>query len=357
MKKILIMAGGTGGHVFPGLAVAKELTKNNEFEVLWLGTRERMEARLVPQHGFDIAYIDIQGVRRNGMARKLLAPFKILKAIGQARKVIKEFKPDVVLGMGGYASGPGGIAAWLSHIPLVLHEQNAAAGLTNRILANFATVVCLGFPNNLARKKSDVVGNPIRDEISAIAQFPIECINDRRIRVLVVGGSLGAQVFNETLPPVLAKYKNIEVKHQTGKGNKEATQKKYQELNYQDNVEVLEFIDDMADAYTWADIVICRAGALTVAEIAAAHKMAIFVPLPSAVDDHQTKNALSLVNANAALLVAQKDFNETTVCGILDRYIADPGLITDMSKNARDVAILDATEKVAGYCQKLAGEQ
>ena len=155
-KKILIMAGGTGGHVFPGLAVAKYLS-DRDWDVLWLGTKERMEARLVPQHGFEIAFIDIQGVRRNGLLRKLLAPFKIIRAVAQARRIVRDFKPDVVLGMGGYASGPGGVAAWLSHVPLVLHEQNAAAGLTNRILANFATVVCLGFPNNLAYKKSNVV--------------------------------------------------------------------------------------------------------------------------------------------------------------------------------------------------------
>lgn len=352
-KKILIMAGGTGGHVFPGLAVAKYLS-DRDWDVLWLGTKERMEARLVPQHGFEIAFIDIQGVRRNGLLRKLLAPFKIIRAVAQARRIVRDFKPDVVLGMGGYASGPGGVAAWLSHVPLVLHEQNAAAGLTNRILANFATVVCLGFPNNLAYKKSNVVGNPIRDEIAAISQFPIEAIEDRKIRILVVGGSLGAMVFNETLPAIFARYENIEVKHQTGRGNREKTQKLYEELKCTDRVEVLEFIDDMADAYTWADIVICRAGALTVAEIAAAHKMAIFVPLPSAVDDHQTKNAQSLVQADAAVLVAQKDFNEQNLCSILDKYIADPALITEMSRNARDGAILDATEKVANYCQKLA---
>lgn len=355
-KKILVMAGGTGGHVFPGLAVAKYLN-DRDWDVLWLGTRERMEAQLVPKHGFEISFIDIQGIRRNGLVRKLLAPFKILKAVIQAHKIIREFKPDVVLGMGGYASGPGGMAAWLNHIPLVLHEQNAAAGLTNKILANFASVVCLGFPNKLAHKKSNVVGNPIRDEISAISQFPIEEIGDRTIRILVVGGSLGAQVFNERLPEIFAHYSNIEVKHQTGKGNREETLKRYETLKYTSNVEVTEFIDDMADAYTWADIVICRAGALTVSEIAAAHKMAIFVPLPTAVDDHQTKNAQSLVEAKAALLVAQKDFNAQNVGAILDRYTKDPSLITEMSKQAREVAILDATQKVASICQKLANNE
>lgn len=352
-KKILIMAGGTGGHVFPGLAVAQNLLEKG-WQIRWLGTKERMESKLVPQHGFDISYINISGVRRNGLLRMLIAPFKIIKAIFEANKVINEFKPDVVLGLGGYASGPGGIAAWLKGIPLVLHEQNAVPGMTNKILSNFAKTICTGFPGAFKSQKSTVIGNPVRTEILALSDLPIESIRNRNLRILVVGGSLGAKVFNEELPKLFSLYSNLDVRHQTGRGNYESTCKIYDDLKIQDRVQVLEFINDMADAYIWADVVICRAGALTVAEIAAAHKAAIFIPLPSAVDDHQTKNALSLVNANAAKIVPQSQISSGKLKNVLDEMVQTPEIVEEMSRCAHNVAILDATENLSKICEQLA---
>lgn len=354
-KKILIMAGGTGGHVFPGLAVARYLADRG-WQVLWLGTRERMESRLVPEHGFEISYIKVSGVRRNGLMRKLTAPFMILKAIWQANRVVRDFGPSVVLGMGGYASGPGGIAAWLNRIPVILHEQNAAAGLTNRVLSHFASRICMGFAGAFKRDNAQVVGNPVREEIAALSEFPIEDPGDRPLRLLVVGGSLGASFFNERLPAVLTRLQNARIRHQTGRGNLEATQKRYEELSDMSNVEVCEFIDDMADAYTWADAVICRAGALTVAEVAAAHKPAVFVPLPTAVDDHQTQNARSLEAAGAAFVIQQRDATDEALLELLGRLQNEPGLIAEMARNSRDAAVLDATERVAAVCEELAGD-
>lgn len=353
-KKILIMAGGTGGHVFPGLAVARYLS-NREWEIRWLGTRERMESRLVPEYGFDISYISVSGVRRNGILRKLYAPFMIIKAIWQANRIIREYKPDVVLGMGGYASGPGGIAAWLNRIPVILHEQNAAAGFTNRALSHFSSRICMGFAGAFQCENAVVVGNPVREEISAISDFPIETVEDgRTLRILVVGGSLGASFFNERFPGVFAKLDNVEIKHQTGRGNFESTRKRYEELGVLPRVEVLEFISDMADAYIWADVIICRAGALTVAEVSAAHKPAIFVPLPTAVDDHQTKNAESLQSVGAAFILQQKDFNDEALTELIVKLDKDRELLSDMARKSRDAAILDATEKVAAICEEAA---
>ncbi len=354
-KKLLVMAGGTGGHVFPGLAVAEYL-RDKDWEILWLGTKERMESRLVPQHGFDIAYIKVAGVRRNGIMRKLASPFMVIRAILQARKVVKSFKPDVVLGMGGYASGPGGIAAWLSRIPLVLHEQNAAAGMTNKILAHFAAKICLGFKGAFTGDRTKVVGNPIRREIAALDDLPLDDIDNRPVRILVVGGSLGAQVFNEKLPGAFARLSNIEVRHQTGRGNVDPVKQRYSQLGADNWANATEFIDDMADAYIWADIVVCRAGALTVAEVTAAHKVAIFVPLPSAVDDHQTKNAMSLVKEDAAFIIPQSKFTEDEIVKVLQELTNKPDRITAISKKVKELAVLDATEKVASICEQLADE-
>ncbi len=352
-KKILIMAGGTGGHVFPGLAVARYLS-NKEWDVMWLGTRERMEAKLVPEHGFEISFISVSGVRRNGILRKLYAPFMIVKAIWQANRIIRNFKPDVVLGMGGYASGPGGIAAWLNRIPVILHEQNAAAGFTNRALSHFSSRICMGFAGAFQCENAVVVGNPVREEIAAISDFPIETPEETRpLRILVVGGSLGASFFNEKFPGYFSKLDNIEVKHQTGRGNFESTKKRYDELGISSRVEVLEFISDMADAYIWADVVVCRAGALTVAEVSAAHKPAIFVPLPTAVDDHQTKNAQSLESIGAAFILQQKDAGEDSFVELVGKFQKDRDLLSDMARKSRDAAILDATEKVAAICEEL----
>ncbi|WP_324018540.1 undecaprenyldiphospho-muramoylpentapeptide beta-N-acetylglucosaminyltransferase [Aeromonas caviae] len=351
-KTLLVMAGGTGGHVFPGLAVADRL-KAQGWTIHWLGTADRMEAELVPAHGYPISFIDIQGVRGNGIKRLLAAPYRVIKSVLQARQVLKTIQPDVVLGMGGFASGPGGVAAWLSGIPLLLHEQNAAAGLTNKLLARIARRVLMAFPGAFApNARTAVVGNPVRPEVVALPDPQLRSSCDP-LRLLVVGGSLGARVLNEQVPPaVAAAGVPIEVRHQCGKGNGEAVAASYAGLGVE--AEVSEFIKDMADAYAWADLVVCRAGALTVSEVAAAGVAAIFVPLPHAVDDHQTRNALTLVDGGAAEFLPQSELTPAALASRLSWLAGRRETLLNMAQAARRVAIIDAAERVADECKRLA---
>ena len=350
-KTLLVMAGGTGGHVFPGLAVADKL-KSEGWQVSWLGTAKRMEANLVPEHGYEIDFIDVVGVRGNGIKRLLAAPFQILKSIFQARKVLKNRSVDLVLGMGGFASGPGGIAAWTLGIPVIVHEQNATAGLTNRLLARFSKKVLMGFEGAFAGEKAILVGNPIR---KALLDLPEKRFSgeDTPLKVLVVGGSLGAKVLNETVPKALSKFdaSQVSVLHQTGKGFSESVQQHYVKTDVDCNVQ--EFISDMAQVYQWADLIICRAGALTVSEVAAVGLPAIFIPLPHAVDDHQTKNAQSLVVAEAAMLISQKDLNDINLSDCLLTLSQNRQLLIKMSQNCKNVAIRNATQQVAVVCNSL----
>ncbi len=351
-KTLLVMAGGTGGHVFPGLAVADRL-KAQGWTIHWLGTADRMEAELVPAHGYPISFIDIQGVRGNGIKRLLAAPYLVIKSVLQARQVLKTIQPDVVLGMGGFASGPGGVAAWLAGIPLLLHEQNAAAGLTNKLLARIARRVLMAFPGAFApNARTAVVGNPVRPEVVALPDPQLRSSSDP-LRLLVVGGSLGARVLNEQVPPaVAAAGVPIEVRHQCGKGNGEAVAASYAGLGVE--AEVSEFIKDMADAYAWADLVVCRAGALTVSEVAAAGVAAIFVPLPHAVDDHQTRNALTLVDGGAAEFLPQSELTPAALASRLSWLAGRRETLLNMAQAARRVAIIDAAERVADECKRLA---
>ncbi|MCE2596099.1 undecaprenyldiphospho-muramoylpentapeptide beta-N-acetylglucosaminyltransferase [Motilimonas cestriensis] len=354
-KTLLVMAGGTGGHVFPGIAVAKELAQQG-WHIHWLGTADRMEAQLVPQHGYNISFIDIAGVRGNGLKRLVLAPFRIVKSILQARQVLKEQQPDVVLGMGGFASGPGGIAAWLGGVPLVLHEQNAAAGMTNRILAKFAKRVLAAFANTVNLPKAERVGNPVRQEVVALGK---QLLSEPSLplNILVVGGSLGAKVLNDTLPQVLAHLPDgsVQIRHQTGRGNSDRVKLAYAESYSQaaTTIDVSDFIDDMAQAYQWADFVVCRAGALTVSELAVAGVPAIFVPLPHAVDDHQTKNALSLVNNGAAILMPQTELTASALANEIYNFTQQPTQLLEMATKAREQGIVDATLRVAAICNEL----
>lgn len=349
-KRLLVMAGGTGGHVFPGIAVAEYLQQQG-WTIHWIGTADRMEADLVPQHGFDISFIDISGVRGNGVKRLCGAPFRILKSVLQARKVINSFKPDVVLGMGGFASGPGGVAAWLQGIPVVLHEQNAAAGLTNRLLAKIAKRVLMAFPG--AFEQGQLVGNPVRDDVLALHEQTKVCRD--KLTILIVGGSLGAKVLNDTLPTAIAALPQdkICVRHQVGKNNTAGVKEAYKSAGVTADIEVTDFIDDMAHAYAQADAVVCRAGALTVSEVAVAGLPAIFIPLPHAVDDHQTKNAQSLVQAGGAILMPQSQFNAPDLATLLQQWIDDGEQLVVMSDAAKSAAILDATEQVANTCSAL----
>lgn len=350
--KIFIMAGGTGGHVFPGLAVAN-LLRDRGWQVHWLGTATRMEAKLVPDAGYPISFIDVVGVRGNGIKRLLQAPFKIITAIVAARDILKREQPDVVLGMGGFAAGPGGIASKLCGIPLLIHEQNALAGMTNKILARLADRVLSGFPEAFAGKTAPKyihVGNPVRAEIAAIADktVPVE-----PIKLLVVGGSLGAQCLNQHIPVVLANLPQFRVLHQSGAGQLAEVEQAFQRSAVT-HWQAQEFIRDMASAFDWADLVICRAGALTVAEVAAAGVAAIFVPLPHAVDDHQTQNALSLVNVQAAKLLPQPQLEKGELQPLLAGLAAEPEQLLQMGRRAKQAAKLDAGEKVAALCQSMA---
>lgn len=348
-KRLMVMAGGTGGHVFPGLAVAHHLMAQG-WQVRWLGTADRMEADLVPKHGIEIDFIRISGLRGKGLKTLLASPIRIFNAWRQARSIMKAWKPDVVLGMGGYVSGPGGLAAWSCGIPVVLHEQNGIAGLTNKWLAKLATKVMQAFPG--AFPHADVVGNPVRTDVLALSS-PEQRLSGREgpIRVLVVGGSQGARVLNQTLPQVAALMGDrITLWHQTGKGNLPQVMADYEKAG-QTQHKISEFIDDMAAAYAWADVVVCRSGALTVSEVAAAGLPAIFVPFQHK-DRQQYWNALPLEKAGAARIFEQPQFTADAVAETLTQWNR-PTLLR-MAQNARQVAIPDATERVAAEVSAVA---
>lgn len=347
MKRLMVMAGGTGGHIFPALAVAQHLQKEG-WLIDWLGTPTRMEADIVPKYDIPLHFVNIQGVRGNGLKRLLVTPFKLVKAVFDAWRLFGRLQPDVVLGMGGFASGPGGIAAKLRGIPLVLHEQNAVSGVTNRYLAKVASKVMQAFPGAFAG--AEVVGNPIRERLFHIKREA----HQGPMRVLVIGGSLGAQVFNEVLPEAFAKAGvPLDVFHQTGKGRSSEVQARYEQLGFE--AQVADFVDDMASAYGWADVMVCRAGALTVSELAAVGLPSILVPLPSAVDDHQTQNARFLTEHHGAILLPQSEFNAERIGSLLQEWHHDPEQLLEMGAAAHRQAKPDATEAVASVCRQLAG--
>ena len=341
-KRLMVMAGGTGGHVFPGLAVAKQLQEQG-WEIRWLGTADRMEADLVPKYGIDIDFIKVKGLRGQGIKRLLVAPFQIIHAIMQARTHMKRWKPDAVLGMGGYVSGPGGIAAWLSGIPVVLHEQNAVVGLTNRWLSKIAKKVFQAFPG--AFPAAEVVGNPVREDVTRL-EGPTERMQDRQgpIRILVMGGSQGARILNQTLPEVMAKLgQDYCIRHQAGKGSADEVNNAYQAFNVQ-NAEVTEFIDDVAEAYAWADLLVCRSGALTVSEVSAAGIGAIFIPFMHK-DRQQALNAEHLVECGAAKMIEQQDLTVESLTQKIQQL--DRQALLSMAEQARGAAKLNADRVVA----------
>jgi UDP-N-acetylglucosamine--N-acetylmuramyl-(pentapeptide) pyrophosphoryl-undecaprenol N-acetylglucosamine transferase len=353
-RTALVMAGGTGGHVMPALAVAEAL-RGDGWRVVWLGTHAGMEAKLAVAKGFDMAWVKVAGVRGKGLLTKLLLPFNLLIAFWQAARAIFRERPDVALGLGGYVAFPGGMMAVLLNKPLVIHEQNAVAGLTNRVLARLADRVLLGLP--LARSLSpgeEWVGNPVRPEIAALAP-PQERLAGREgpLRLLVIGGSLGAAALNDIIPRSLALLPAAQrplVRHQSGSKHLDALTSNY--VNAGVAVEPLAFIDDMAAAYAWADLVICRAGALTVAEIAAAGLPALFVPFPFAVDDHQTGNAGFLANQEAGWLMQQADLNPEKLAAWL-AGLSRAELLRRAEK-ARALAKPGATARVAAVVKELA---
>lgn len=352
---VLIMAGGTGGHVFPGLAVARELIARG-IKVAWLGTPRGIEVRAIPASGLpiEIDTIIVRGVRHKGFVSWLLLPFMLARAMTQAFRVIRRRKPAVVLSFGGFVAGPGGLVAWLTRTPLLVHEANAIPGFTNKRLAMFARQVLTGFPGGFGSLVSTrQVGNPVRKEIAAIEAPDVRLAGrEGRLRVLVVGGSLGARAFNEIVPKALklmAIDQRPDVRHQTGRDQRASTVFDYGDVR----AEVIEFIDDMAAAYRWADIVIARAGAMTVAEICAAGCCAVFVPYPHAVDDHQTANARYLASRNAATLVPQSEFTPTRAATLLWDFASDRSRILKMACAARALAVPDAAQAVANACEEV----
>ncbi|VAW80683.1 UDP-N-acetylglucosamine--N-acetylmuramyl-(pentapeptide) pyrophosphoryl-undecaprenol N-acetylglucosamine transferase [hydrothermal vent metagenome] len=350
-RPILIMAGGTGGHVFPALAVAEQLRELG-WPVEWLGTQAGLEARVVPPTGIPVHWIRVKGLRGKGKLRQLLAPFMLLWALIQAVVILLRVRPAAVLGMGGFTTGPGGVMAWLLRRPLLIHEQNSVAGLTNRLLARLARPVLEAFPGSLP----DAVhtGNPVRADIAQLSFYSPE-MTGRRPRLLVVGGSLGAAALNETVPVALSRLQQAErpeVWHQTGVKLIDAAREAYAAVSV--DVRLDAFIEDMAQAYQWADLVLCRSGALTIAELAAVGVASILVPYPHAVDDHQTGNAHYLVDAGAARLLPQSEMNAESLCEEL-ALLNQPEQLVDMATRAREHAMPDAAQQVAEHCIRATG--
>lgn len=355
-KKVLIMAGGTGGHVFPALATA-DCLQGDGVAVEWLGTAAGIEADVVPRAGIKLHCIDVKGLRGKGKLSLLLAPFKLLLALWQALMVLRRVRPDAVLGMGGFASGPGGMAAWLTGVPVVIHEQNACAGMTNKILSRVARRVLEAFGNAFpAGTQTEPVGNPVRGNILQLPEPQIR-FDGRQgpIRLLVVGGSLGAKAINDLLPLVISHLPGntgLEVWHQVGRRNIEEALTLYKELGLADKpgIRVVPFIERMDEAYGWADLVLCRAGALTVSELSIAGVASVLVPFPHAVDDHQTGNARYLADAGAALLVQQRDLDADRLTEILTEQLNDRQQLLAMADNARKLARPEASRTVANVC-------
>jgi UDP-N-acetylglucosamine--N-acetylmuramyl-(pentapeptide) pyrophosphoryl-undecaprenol N-acetylglucosamine transferase len=345
-KRIIIMAGGTGGHVFPALAVALWLRENG-WEVSWLGTHNGLESKVVPEHGIDIDWLSVAGVRGKGMLSKLTSVFKLMKACGQAFTILRCRNPNVVLGMGGFVAGPGGLMAKLLGIPLVVHEQNRVPGTTNKLLSKIANQVLEAFPNSF-NKSADAqcTGNPLRKQFQSL---PIAkaSLDGRDLQVLIIGGSQGAQVLNEVIPDALANIKEIEVKHQTGIAMQAKVAKRYEELGVK--AEATAFIQDMVSAYQWADIIICRAGAMTVSEVAAMGLPAILIPLPNAIDGHQMANARYLSDSGAGFILPQKELNAGNLVDLIKKAKRQ---LDVMANAARQCARMDATEVVSGFCTR-----
>lgn len=350
-RPVMILAGGTGGHIFPGLAVARALRERG-VPVAWLGSQGGMETRLVPQAGIAIETVASRGVRGKGALALLQAPFRVARAVWQAMAVLRRHRPRAVISFGGFAAGPGGLAAWLLRQPLLVHEQNRAPGMTNRVLARLARRVLCGFPDSFRGIPSEMVGNPVRAEI-AIVPPPAQRLAGRpgAPRLLVLGGSQGARALNAAVPRALAALKGslqVEVRHQCGESLADDSRRAYAEAGVEASVE--PFIQDMAAAYGWADLVVCRAGALTLAELCAAGVGSVLVPLPGAVDDHQTRNAEYLAERGAARLLPQSEDLAARLAESLQALLGDRATLLAMAQSARALAMPEAAQRVAEAC-------
>lgn len=354
----MIMAGGTGGHVFPGLAVADHM-KTLDWNIVWLGTHNGMEAALVPQHGYRVELIEFSGLRGKKAMDWLWLPWRLLLAFGQSARIIIRTQPDVVLGMGGYPAFPGGIMASLLNKPLLIHEQNAIPGLTNRILAKIADKILLGFPAAIKgnSKKVQVTGNPVRDDILRLPLPELRFASrSGKLKILVIGGSLGARILNTTIPKALKLIPENDrpwVTHQAGKNNLDELQRNYAECDVEGNL--VSFIDDMAASYAECDLVICRAGALTISELAVVGVASILIPYPFAVDDHQTANAQFLSKHKAALLLPQDKLNPEELADLIKGFTRER--LLKMAMFARSLAKPDATRRVADACLEMGASE
>jgi UDP-N-acetylglucosamine--N-acetylmuramyl-(pentapeptide) pyrophosphoryl-undecaprenol N-acetylglucosamine transferase len=362
MKRIIIVAGGTGGHVFPALAVAQELIQAGH-QVRWVGTSRGIEAQRIPKAGIPIDFIDIEGVRGKGLKGKLKAPFLILKAVKQSLDLLKSFQPNTVLCFGGYVSGPVGLAAKLKRIPLLIHEQNAIAGTANKLLSNFSKASLQAFSS--AFTDGVTVGNPVRQDLVEAKAEQTDQPPHNPLQVLVLGGSLGAQKLNQTMVEVFGMLgSKISLWHQTGIAHEEGTKALYKErLGVETfdsdclvsrNLRVEPFIEDMKAAYAFADIVICRSGAMTVSELAVMGKPAIFIPFPFAIDDHQTANAKSLSDQGAAILLPQTELTSDVLINYLDEFVQCHAKLEQMGQLALKKAKPEAAKQVAEYCLEVA---
>jgi len=356
-RPILVMAGGTGGHVYPALAVARALQAQS-LEVVWLGTHRGLESRVVPEAGIEIEWISIKGLRRKGALAVLVAPIQIGWALMQSLAVIFRRRPAAVLGMGGFVSGPGGVAAWLTRRPLIIHEQNAAAGMTNRLLARLARVVLQAFPGSFnSDVDAETVGNPVREDIAAVPPPHERYVNRQgSLRVLVLGGSQGALALNRTVPAALALL-DPELRplvcHQCGERTLDTAKQSYDE--HAVDVELLPFIEDMAGAYAWADLVICRAGALTVAELCAVGVPALLVPYPAAVDDHQTANAKPMADVGAGEIIQETDLTPERLADLLREWLQSRAELLQRAAKARALSAPESLRRITEICLKQAG--
>ncbi|MGZ8246501.1 undecaprenyldiphospho-muramoylpentapeptide beta-N-acetylglucosaminyltransferase [Methylomagnum sp.] len=370
--RILILAGGTGGHVYPALAVARELLADGH-DVVWMGTRAGLEARVVPTAGIPVEWLSVSGLRGKGWRNKLTAPFMLGRACLQSLGILRRVRPDVVLGMGGFVSGPGGLMARLLGIPLVLHEQNRIPGTTNRLLARWASVVLEAFPNSFPAKiGARCTGNPLRREIAALHEkvargegrgasntdsfIPSSLTTNHSpltTRLLIVGGSLGAKALNEAMPSALAAVRlPLKIRHQTGAAMRDDTAACYEAAGIEARVDA--FVEDMAEAYAWADLAVCRAGAMTVSELSAAGLPAILIPFPYAIDDHQTHNARYLADAAAAVLLPQTELTPERLVAEIKALLEQPERLQIMAKRAASLAKPEAARAVADICLQTA---
>jgi UDP-N-acetylglucosamine--N-acetylmuramyl-(pentapeptide) pyrophosphoryl-undecaprenol N-acetylglucosamine transferase len=355
-RPILIMAAGTGGHVFPALALAR-LLREQSLEVIWLGTERGLESRVIPAEGIPIERLSIGGLRGKGVLSWAAAPFRLGRALLQALAVMRRHQPSVVVGLGGFVTGPGGIAAWLTRRPLVIHEQNAIAGFTNRCLAHVARQVLEAFPNSFGRDvHSKVIGNPVRADISAVPPPSVRFAGrSGPVRILVIGGSQGAARLNAVVPFALKRLSSwlaFDVRHQAGERWIDAGRASYAQAGVR--ADVRPFIEDMSEAYAWADLVICRSGALTVSELAAVGVGSVLVPFPNAVDDHQAYNAQYLVREGAAVLISDRELTAERLAAELQRLCAGRGKLLAMAERARLLARPRAADELAASCLELA---